>query len=290
MLSRRRLLYLQLGLLLSAACSGQDVYIPDKFSIGVVSYGEGARSLDQYTRFKEYLEGQLKSIIELEPALNEVKALEQIQRRLWSLVFAPPGLAALAIADAQYIPLFAMEGAVNLRSLLVVLNDSPYEQLGDLNGEVVALGQRGSATGYYLPIYDLYGLTLKEVVFGSTPQAILDLVDRGQAAAGALSKEEFEQQKSKFDAQRFRILHTSAQTIPPGAVLIGPDVDRNRQVEIERAMQAAPPAIISEAGYIANSSAANYDFLIEVVKRVQPIVTRIRQQPAPLYEEKEGQV
>ncbi len=281
---------MQLGLLLSAACSGQDVYIPDKFSIGVVSYGEGARSLDQYTRFKEYLEGQLKSIIELEPALNEVKALEQIQRRLWSLVFAPPGLAALAIADAQYIPLFAMEGAVNLRSLLVVLNDSPYEQLGDLNGEVVALGQRGSATGYYLPIYDLYGLTLKEVVFGSTPQAILDLVDRGQAAAGALSKEEFEQQKSKFDAQRFRILHTSAQTIPPGAVLIGPDVDRNRQVEIERAMQAAPPAIISEAGYIANSSAANYDFLIEVVKRVQPIVTRIRQQPAPLYEEKEGQV
>jgi phosphonate transport system substrate-binding protein len=275
---------------MSAACSSREIYVPDKLSIGIVTYDEGARSIDQYSRFQEYLAGQLKSIIELEPALNELKALERIQRRIWSLVFAPPGLAALAIANQQYIPLFALEGTVNSRSLLVVLNDSPYEQIVDLNGKALALGQRGSATGYYLPIYDLYGLTLKEVLFGTTPKAILELVDQGKVAAGALSKEEFEQHSREFSSQRFRILHTSSQAIPPGAVLLGPDVERNRQEEIVLAMETAPPNIIAEAGYIANSSAANYEFLIEVVKRVQPIVTRIHEQPVPLYEREEDRV
>lgn len=286
LLRSRRLLLLQLlGLL--AACGQEQTRITEKLIIGVVSYGEGAKSIDRYARFQNYLASQTGAIIELEPALNEIKAISQIQRRAWSMVFAPPGLAAIAISKEQYIPLFIMQGAANLHSVLVVLKDSPLTKIADLAGKAIALGQSGSATGYYLPIYDLYGLTLSEVQSASTPQAVLELVDKGIVAAGALSKDEFDQYRSKFSSQRFRILHRSSLRVPPGLVLLGPTVDRNLQEQIVTAMKSASPDIASEAGYITNAPIPDYKYVIQVVDRVRPITTRIRQKPAPLYEEGE---
>ena len=46
----------------------------------------------------------------MEPAFNELKAVEQIERGVWSIVFAPPGLAAIAMSKQQYIPIFPMQG------------------------------------------------------------------------------------------------------------------------------------------------------------------------------------
>ncbi len=282
MLSRR--LFLSQLLWLLVAC-GKEKESNGKLTIGIVSYGEGSRSIEQYGKFRDYLASQVSSIIELEPAFNEIKALDQLQRGSWSLVFASPGLAAIAISKHQYIPLFPLQGVNNLRSVLVVLQDSPVQKLSDLNGKVIAIGQPGSATGYYVPIYDLYGLTLAEVIISSTPKALLEQVDQGMVAAGALSKDEFERYRPAFSSQRFRVLHSGSQPIPAGSVLLGPTVDYNQQQRITEAMKLASPSLVEEAGYIPNAPVPDYKFLIQVVERVRPIVTRIRQKPAPLYEE-----
>ncbi|WP_019501273.1 phosphate/phosphite/phosphonate ABC transporter substrate-binding protein [Pseudanabaena sp. PCC 6802] len=283
MRSRRLLLLQMLGLL--AACAPEVIKSPEKLTIGVVSYDEGLQSLDRYGKFRDYLASQVGAIIELEPTLNELKAIERIQSRAWSLVFAPPGLAAIAISKEDYKPIFSMQGVLNQKAVIVVLADSPIVKLADVANKTVAIGQPGSATGYYLPIYALYGLNLAAIEFTTTPKAILEMVDRGQAAAGALSKDEFERYRSGFSDKRFRVLHTSELGIPPGSVLVSPKIAPDLVQKIVDAMKSAPPNLVQSAGYIANAPVPNYEFMIKVVERVRPIATRIRQKPAPLYEE-----
>lgn len=283
----RRIFILQLLLLLTA-CRQEAPPPQGKLIIGLVSYGEGIRSIDQFNSLKNYLESELKTLIEVEPAYNELKAITQIKRQIWSLVFAPPGLAAIAISQEKYQPLFPLEGINNLRSVIVVRKDSSLQKLSDLAGKAIALGQVGSATGYYLPIFNLYGITLAEVRFAPMPKTVLEWIEKKEIAAGALSKAEFDRYRAEFSTTKFRILYTDPHNIPTGSVLVGPTVDRNQQEQIRNVMRAASPAIAQAAGYISNGNIPDYKYLIQVVERVIPISERIKQKPAPLYEQNRG--
>ncbi len=273
-----------IGLLI--ACPKTDNNSPGKLSIGVVSYGDSERSLERYSGLKKYLGSELKSIVEFEPAFNEVQALEQIKRRRWDLVFAPPGLAAIAIAQNNYVALFPLEGLQKTRSVIVVREDSEMVQLQDLAGKVIALGQPGSATGYYLPIYNLYGLTLAEVRFAPTPKTILAWLDSEEVTAGALSLDEFNRHRTSFPSTKFRILDSDSHNVPTGAVLVGENIERNQQEMIRDKLSQVPPSIAAAAGYIPNDRLPDYKYLIDVVERVTPIAERIKEKPAPLYEQK----
>lgn len=256
-----------------------------ELTVGVVSYDEGVRSLERYGRFQEYLAEQTKAIVEIEPAYNELQAIEQIHRKKWEIVFAPPGLAAIAIDQDLYLPLFTLEEVDNeRRSLLVVRNDSPIQTLLDLNNKIVALGEPGSAAGYYLPLYDLYGLTLAEARFAPTPKTALQWLADGEVDASALSVEDFEQYKNEFSSTNYRILHTS-RWIPPGLVLLGPTVERNLQEQIEQAMRNAPADITADTGYVPTAPLPNYNLFTELVNKVLPLREKVQQQPTVLQYE-----
>lgn len=260
---------------------------PPQLTIGLVSYDDGASSLEKYQRFQAYLAEQLQAVVELEPVFNEIRAIEQIQAANWSMVFAPSGLAAVAISEANYIPLFPLQRTPNQKSVLVVKADSPVQSLNDLSNQTVALGEAGSATGYYLPLYDLYGLTLKAVEFAPTPANALNQVAEGQVAAAAMSEDDFQQYRKGFEDGNFRVLHTS-RIIPAGAVLISPAVDRNQQQYIQQAMQAAPASLAADAGYIPNADPPDFSQLIALVAKVQPLESRVRNQPAVLTLDLDG--
>ncbi|MEO0354493.1 MAG: PhnD/SsuA/transferrin family substrate-binding protein [Cyanobacteria bacterium P01_A01_bin.3] len=265
------------------ACSPNQPPQRNRILIGTVAYGTGAVSLENLESFADYLAQQTQSTIEIEPAFNEVKALEQIRSRKWSLVFAPPGLAATAISTAQYIPLFPLQGSSNtVRSAIVVRNESPVEEISDLQGESLSLGQPGSATGYYLPLYDLFGLTLARIQVDATPRNTLAAVATGEVTAGALAKDEFERLESEFADTQFRVVHTS-RSLPAGVVLVGPSVDRNLQEYIEQAMSEATPNLAAAAGYIPNANPPNYEFFIELIEKVSPYESRIYETPTSLY-------
>ncbi len=280
----RRLLLTQLLLLLAGCASfnSKDSSKLGKLVIGVVAYGEEGRSIDEYDGFIKYLEGRIKTLIELEPAYNEVKAVEQIQRQVWSLVFASPGLAAIAISKANYLPIFPQQGVDNRGSVLVVLKDSSIRTFADVNGKSLALGQPGSATGYYVPLYELYGSTLSEIQISPTPKTTLEWVANAKVAVGALAKDEFDRYRTEFRDRAFRVLHTSRR-IPTGSVLISPQIERNQQQLIQQAMNEAVPAIAQAAGYIPNTPPPDYKTLITFIEKVKPIEARIREKPAPLY-------
>lgn len=282
MMSRRTLFFASVCLpVLLKGCNDQQSQPINRLTVGIVSYGAGSNLLEKFERFRAYLATATQSVVELEPAFNELKAVEQIQRQVWSLVFAPPGLAAIAMGSQQYVPLFALQGSNNDQSVLLVQADSPIQSLGDLANQVVALGEPGSATGYYLPLYDLFGLTLEEIRFAPTPKVVLEWLEQGTIAAGALSEQEFQQYRNEFGSNKFRVLHES-RTVPAGVVLLAPTVERNRQYQIENAMRNAPSSVIGDAGYIPEADLPSYDQFIKLVAKVQPLEERVRQKPAVL--------
>ncbi len=281
----RPLLLIHFFLLISfvlVGCRSKENVNPNKLTIGVVSYERGTGTVEQYKPLQEYLAEQTNSVVELEPAYNELQALEQIQRNNWSIVFAPPGLAAIAIGQELYIPIFSLERISSLeRSVIVVPQASSAQSLVDLSNKIVALGNPGSAAGYYLPLYDLYGLTLAEVRFAPTPKTILEWLSQEQVDAGALSEGDFEQYSQEFQSTDFRILHQS-RWIPPGVVLLGPTLERNRQEHIIEVMKNAPSSLIGDAGYVPTTEVPDYEQFIELVEKVRPLETQVQETPAIL--------
>ncbi len=266
----RRFFLTQLVLL--AACGTRSIQSQgEELIVGTVSYSEGQQTINQYDRFIQYLGGKTKSLVRLEPTFNENKALERIRSRAWSLVFAPPGLAAIAISQEQYRPLFPLEGISNLRSVFVVPQDSPIGDLKELAGQTVALGQPGSATGFYFPIYNLYGLTLAEILLAPTPKTVLEWLVKGRAVVGALSQKEFNLHKSQFSQTAFRVLYTDPHNVPLGVVLISPSIERNRQEYIREVMSEASSVLAQETGYIPTGGVPDYRYMIAVVERVRSI-------------------
>lgn len=285
--SSRRLFLLQL--LFLTACGVKSISSQgEELTVGLVSYDAGEEAITRYTNFNNYLSKKTGAIIRLEPTFNEMQALERIRSREWSLVFAPPGLAAIAIAQNQYLPLFPLQGDNNLRSVLVVRKNSPIQNLKELQNQTVALGQRGSATGYYFPIYNLYGLTLSEIIFAPTPKTVLEWVAQGKATAGAVSKEEFDLYTPQLSQTELRILYTDPHSVPPGVILIGPTIESKSQEQIRRVMSEAPSALAQEAGYISDGSLPDYQYMIAVVERVnsiKPNAAPIQLKPARLFKQ-----
>ncbi|MDJ0691327.1 MAG: phosphate/phosphite/phosphonate ABC transporter substrate-binding protein [Xenococcaceae cyanobacterium MO_188.B32] len=272
--------YFLLALLL-IGCNGTAQIRADKVVIGVISHGDEVRSVDDYELLKEYLAKETKSIVEIEPAYNELQALEQIRRRKWSIIFATPGLAAIALENKFYRPLFPLDSVSSLeRSVLIVKENSKIEKLSDLYNKKVALGQPGSAAGYYLPLYDLYGLTLAKVRFAATPEEVMQWVGSGEVDAGALSEREFELYNLQSQT-KLRILQKS-RFIPPGVVVIKNGVEPNLQEQIKKAMNQAPSNIMSDSGYIVDRKVPDYQEFIKLVQKVKPLEQQVRNTPAVL--------
>ncbi|MEH2433037.1 MAG: PhnD/SsuA/transferrin family substrate-binding protein [Nostoc sp.] len=278
---RRFFLFNLLGLTFAACQSPRD--FEGTLTIGVINYGGGEQIIKQYAKFNNYLGEKTKTLIQLEPAFNENKAIERLEARAWSLIFAPPGLAAIAIARHQYVPLFPLIGISNLRSIFVVRKDNPISDLKQLQGQTIALGQLGSATGYYFPLYNLFGTTIAQILFAPTPKAALELVAEGKAIACAVSEAELSLYGSQLGSTQFRILFKDPHYVPLGVVLIGPNVERNRQEFIRKVMSDAPSGLAEEVGYIPNGQVPDYKYMISVVDRVNSITSKLQNKPVRLF-------
>ncbi|MEO1561002.1 MAG: PhnD/SsuA/transferrin family substrate-binding protein, partial [Cyanobacteria bacterium J06632_19] len=194
-----------------------------------------------------------------------------------------PGLAAIGIDKYQYWSIFPLELGGGSRSIIVVNQGSALNKLKDLQGKKLALGQQGSATGYYLPLFNLYGLTLASVKFTATPLSALEWLAAGEVDAAALSFTEFSKYKTTFNSSRFRILFSDSHTVPSGSLLCSPLVERKRADLIRDYLKKAPASLIQEARYIPNASPPDYKYMISVVKRVNTIAENIDSKPVRLF-------
>ncbi|MGD1910169.1 MAG: phosphate/phosphite/phosphonate ABC transporter substrate-binding protein [Rivularia sp. (in: cyanobacteria)] len=279
----RRIFMLEM-LMAVAACTTESTRLNQQLElvIGIISYGQEKQTVERLSGFRKYLSEQLRMIVQIEPAFNERIAIERMKRHSWSLVFATPGLAAIAIYNYQYSTIFPLQLSTNSRSIIIVRQDSTLKKLSDLQGKTIALGQQGSATGYYIPLYNLYGLTLASILFAATPKVSLEWVSSGKVDAAAISLEEFNFYKSKIDSSQFSIIFEDSHPIPEGSVLISPKIERKRYDVIRNRMKNAPLSLIQEAKYIPSASPPDYQYMIGVVKRVASIAENLNSKPVRL--------
>ena len=274
------------GLFLSS-CGVRQSIGREQLTIGTLTYGSGNQAISQYDGLKQYLSEKLQSIIQIEPTFNENKALERIKARAWSLVFAPPGLAAIAMSQYRYTPLIPLDGNSNLNSVLVVKKDSLYRDLRSLAGKKLAIGQPGSATGYYFPIYNFYGLTLAELIPSATPKAVLEAVAQGRADVGALSLQEFNTHKTEISQTEFRIVFVDRHRVPAGAILVSSDVELKMKDSIHQILQNTPAPIARQTGFIPQGTIPDYKYMVSVVDRVRSILptdrSQLTQKPVRLF-------
>ena len=286
----RRSIGLIFILWMTVGCNKVNEGISQKLVIGVVGYGEKKRSFKQYSDLQDYLSIKLESIVEIEPTYNEIQAVKQISERRWDLAFASPGLAAIAIYQYQYQPILPLEGVEELRSVIVTNHDSPFKTRKDLNGASIALGQEGSATSYYLPIYNLYGLTLQKVLFSPTPQTSLEWLEQGKVASVALSLQEFNRHRQNFKPKQFRIINIDSHIVPSGAIIVSNQISSQKIQVIEKALDEAPSHIAASSKFLPNERPSEYRYLYQVIKKVKSISQRIGEQPALFYEQKKEKV
>ncbi len=278
-----RCLYLVLILFTLWGCQPRQQF-PARITLGVVSFGENEQLEEKYGKLKEYLEKELNSIVELEPTYNERQAVAQIDSKAWDLVFASSGLAAIASKQSTYIPILPLEGGLNNRSIFVVAQDSPLKNLSELKGKAVALGQPGSATGYYFPLLNLYGLTLSEIRLASTPKQALEWITQEEVAAAAMSLEQYNRYRSIIPGTGFRVLYQDNHSVPSGSILVSSRLPQIEQEALYKVLTTAPPMIPSSVGYIANAEVPDYQELLRVIEKVTPITNNLQQQPAVLDE------
>ncbi|AFY56915.1 ABC-type phosphate/phosphonate transport system, periplasmic component [Rivularia sp. PCC 7116] len=277
----RRIFISQMLFAIAACTTGGP--INRRLAIGVIGYGQGKQTIEKFKDFRQYLSEKMKTMIELEPAFNERIAIERMKRRSWSLVFSTPGLAAIGIDKHQYWPMFPLQLGINSRSVIVVNQGSGLNKLQDLQGKRLALGQQGSATGYYFPLFNLYGLTLASVKFAASPLSALELLSAGEVDAAALSSTEFNTYERELNSSRFQILFTDSHQVPPGSLLCSPLVERKRADLIRNYLKQAPTSLIQETRYIPNASPPDYKYMISVVNRVNSIAQNIDSKPVRLF-------
>ncbi|MGC5196971.1 phosphate/phosphite/phosphonate ABC transporter substrate-binding protein [Aphanothece microscopica] len=184
--------------LLLGSCSGGDSVSRQPLCgpsgtlrVGLIDPREGLSASTQLPFADQEIEGLRTLLMEasqcevqLEPLSSTDRARDKLEAHQWDAAFLPPGLTAFALRQAAgYSPLRVLGGRHTSRSSILVLASSRFQSLADLNGARVGLLPRGSLTGFYLPLYNMHGLSLGQVTFALDFPALQTMLNEGQVDA-----------------------------------------------------------------------------------------------------------
>jgi serine/threonine protein kinase len=201
--------------------------------------------------------------------ISEDRALERAKQNLktkkWELAFTSvPMLSAAAVADNYQFAARMSPKRTQSESVLFVRKDSPIKTLDDLTPDkAIALGDFNSAQGFYMPVYDLYGKTLR-VEMNNGPRDAMQKVRSGKVDVGASVYI-----SSLKKATDLRVLHVS-RAIPLAGVYMAPTLTSQDQKLVADLLLAAPAAMQENARYKAGT-ATDYTEFLKVVKRVEDV-------------------
>jgi serine/threonine protein kinase len=213
------------------------------------------------------------------------RAKQEIKSQKWELAFtSAPMLSAVAVANNyQFAARMAPDRTQN-ESVLFVRKDSPIKSLDDLTADkTIALSDFNSASGFYMPVYDLFGKTLKVDLNNRSRESIAKVrsrkADVGASNNGTAFKE----------ATDMRVLHIS-RAIPLAGVYVASTLGNQDQKLVTDLLLAAPLELQKNARYVAGKP-IDYTEFLKVVKRVEEVTSCSNWQinPVKFYCGSEGQ-
>jgi phosphonate transport system substrate-binding protein len=112
--------------------------------------------------------------LEVQPIQSKAIGRRGLLNGSWDFAFLSPSLTVMALQQQQtpYTAIRTLGLRVGSRSSILVPEGSSIRGYGDLNGARLGLLQKGDLLGYYLPIYNLYGVRLAGIRYGSDFEAL----------------------------------------------------------------------------------------------------------------------
>jgi ABC-type phosphate/phosphonate transport system substrate-binding protein len=226
----------------------------------------------QYLPLQNYLKksfgGRVKTIsTEIYNNMSYQKMQSLISNKELDIVFAHSPMNSWVAKKNGYIWLGSHNpsSSAYYRSVLFVRASSPIQSTADVKATTrVALGHVGSASSFYVPVYDLYGKNLS-VTLVNSHREIQELVRTGKVDVGASTESDIEKQSE------FRIIHYS-RAIPVAGVFISPKLSESDRNQIQQIFRQAPREIIDKARYQNNIEEPNYDYIGQISVKTEEII------------------
>lgn len=225
----------------------------------------------QYLPLQNYLKKKLGNQVKevfLEFGYN--KSYQEMQSKISNkeidIVFAHSPMNSWVAKKNGYIWLGSHSPYTSAyyRSVLFVRSDSPIQSLADIKATTrIALGHVGSASSFYVPVYDLYGKSLSVTLVNSHGE-IQELVKTGKVDVGASTDSALEKRPE------FRIIHHS-RAIPVAGVFISPKLSKSDQNQIQQIFRQAPKEIREKANY-GNMAEPKYDYIGHISSKTEEII------------------
>ncbi len=220
--------------------------------------------LQQY--LKQKLGDQVKEIfIETEYNMPYQKIQSKIAKKESDIVFTHSPINSWLAKKNGYTWLGSQNYSTSAyyRSVLFVRADSPIQSIADIKGTTrLVLGHVGTASMFYIPVYDLYGKSLSVTLVNSYGE-IQELVRTGNADVGAAIESDIEKKPE------FRIIHHS-RAIPVAGVFISPKLSESDRNQIKQIFRQAPIDTMAKVGY-QNIAEPNYDYLGQISRKTEEI-------------------
>ncbi len=224
-----------------------------RLKVGVVGSIEGdetvsAERLDAATLFelRDRLMAASRCEVELEPVQSPEQAHQRLTDQAWDLAFLPPGLMAFAMdRPTPYRPVRILGTPRQARSAIVVRADSSIQERRQLEATRLGLLPRGSLTGFYLPLYNLHGVSLAKVVYASDYAGLLQLLGTGEVDAIA-----WDESRPDPSLPLRRVL-VDQRPIPLGALVFRGDRSSPGLAGLLRALDADAASLAPALSYVA---------------------------------------
>ncbi|MBW4664037.1 MAG: phosphate/phosphite/phosphonate ABC transporter substrate-binding protein [Chroococcus sp. CMT-3BRIN-NPC107] len=222
---------------------------------------------EDYSNIANYLQKQLNIKVETDRDTPYGQNSQRIATQEWDIAFTRSPIFSILAEDNRYFGIATMypDRPLYYRAALYVRADSEIKSIADINStSTIALGSAESAPTFHLPIYTLYGKSLR-IGTGYSPTETRELVKSGQVDIAS----------SRYDAikddPQLRIIHLS-KAIPGAGVYLSPKLSRSDRKKISNILLNAPADIQTKANYGARKI-PDYDELRKILFRTESILS-----------------
>ena len=231
-----------------------------------LTIGVGSFPGQDYKPLVTYLQNQLGSAVNIDRDTEFNDISERLARKDWDLAFTRSPVLSIAAADQGYVGVATMfpQESRYYRAALYVRADSSIKSIADIKSTTtIALGSPDSAPTFLLPIYALYGKTLR-IGSGYAPPAAANLVKAGKIDVGA------GRYSVVKDDPALRVIYVS-RAIPAAGVYLSPLLSNRDRDRITQALLNAPAEIQAQANY-SNRPVPQYDELRKIISRTETVL------------------
>ncbi len=221
---------------------------------------------EDYNPLAAYLRDQLGIQVEVNRDTPYEQLANRMVRKDWDIAFTRSPIFSILAEDSRYTGVAVMfpDQPPYYRAALYVRSDSPIQSIADMKSTTtLALGNPESAQTFHMPIYALYGKSLR-VGTGHRPREVVKMVKVGKVDVGA----------GRFDTVKddpaLRIIYVG-KAIPGAGVYLSPLLSSTDRELVREALLNAPPEVREQAKY-GDGRLPKYDELRKIMSRTEKIL------------------